>query len=222
MPDEAPRNSDEATPRISALRAARGDSFAVTILVDDEVGPTVPSEAVHEHGLEVGMPWTPALAAALGRLDAMRRCRRDALRALERAARSRADVEGRLRRKGHPQEAIEAVCDALERQGLLDDRGLAEGMVRGSVARSGERLLEVKLRRKGIDASLTREVIGEAIEGRDVLEDACRLLTTRLRSLPGDLEPMVRRRRLYAWLARRGYDPETCRDAIERVLPDES
>jgi regulatory protein len=51
----------------------------------------------------------------------------------------------------------------------------------------------------------------EAVDQRAIVEEAAR---KKLRSLSG-LEPAVQRRRLYAFLARRGYDLDDIRAAVE-------
>ena len=58
-----------------------------------------------------------------------------------------------------------------------------------------------------------RLAVGGSVAGREVVERAAR---KKLRAL-APLDPAVRRRRLYAFLARRGYDGEDIRRAMDAV-----
>jgi regulatory protein len=76
--------------------------------------------------------------------------------------------------------------------------------------------VEQELARKGVSRSVAGEAIvdvfeEEAVDQRAIVEEAAR---KKLRSMAG-LEPAVQRRRLYAFLARRGYDLDDIRAAIE-------
>jgi regulatory protein len=76
--------------------------------------------------------------------------------------------------------------------------------------------VEQELARKGVARSVAGEAISdvfeeEAVDQRAIVEEAAR---KKLRSLSG-LDPAVQRRRLYGFLARRGYDLDDIRAAID-------
>ncbi len=149
--------------------------------------------------------------------------RKMALRMLERRALSRAELRDRLVKKGCGRDGAARVALGLADLGLVNDRALGESVVRMELLRapSGAARLEAKLARRGIDGSTAREIVREALCGRDEAEDAETVARRRLRALPDALAPEVVRRRLLGVLARRGFGGEQSRAAVERVLGEQ-
>jgi regulatory protein len=110
--------------------------------------------------------------------------------------------------------------DAIRRlvdNGLLDDAKYAEQYARSKMTTTGasKRRLQQDLYRKGITGDLATNAIANVLESEEidpavVIERVARKKLAQL----GDLEPLVLRRRLFAFLARRGYDV----DEIKRVV----
>jgi regulatory protein len=125
-----------------------------------------------------------------------------------------------LVRKGEPKELVDRAIVRLQEQGLLDDSAFAEAFTRAKVlgAQQSKRRVQQDLARRGVDRAVSDAAIAtvfdeEGVDQREVVEAAAR---KKLRSLV-KLEPAVRRRRLYGFLARRGYDGEDIRKAMEAV-----
>lgn len=135
---------------------------------------------------------------------------------------SRKALGERLRKDGADEAVAAQTLDKLEALGILNDRQLAGAVVRSELLGkpTGARLLQFKLRRKGIPDALAAEVVSAAV-GADApeeaqekaLEKAMAFARSRLRSM-ARLEPVARKRRLYGALARRGLGPEV----IDKVL----
>ena len=110
--------------------------------------------------------------------------------------------------------------DAIRRlvdNGLLNDAKYAEQYARSKIVSTGasRRRLQQDLYRKGIEGDVATNAIASVIE-QDEIDPAAvieRVAKKKLVQL-GDLEPLVLRRRLFAFLARRGYDV----DEIKRVV----
>jgi regulatory protein len=110
--------------------------------------------------------------------------------------------------------------DAIRRlvdNGLLDDARYSEQYARSKILSTGasKRRLQQDLYRKGIKADVATTAISQVIDDEEidtaaVVEKVARKKLAQL----GDLEPLVLRRRLFAFLARRGYDV----DEIKRVV----
>ena len=138
------------------------------------------------------------------------------------AFRGRASRElGRsLERKGEPRELVTRAIERLTEQGLLDDAAFAESFTRAKVlgAKQSRRRVQQDLARKGVarevsDAAITAVFEDEQVDQRQIVEEAARKKLASLRKL----DPVVRRRRLYAFLARRGYDSDDIRAAMDSV-----
>ena len=110
--------------------------------------------------------------------------------------------------------------DAIRRlvaNGLLDDAKYAEQYARSKMLATGasKRRLTQDLYRKGIKPDISAAAIDNVITDEEI--DTAALIETVARkklAQLGDLERLVLRRRLFAFLARRGYDV----DEIKRVV----
>jgi regulatory protein len=138
-----------------------------------------------------------------------------AWRLLSVRARSRRELEQRLRRKGFEPDAVERELDRLQELGYLDDAAFAGAWIAsrqtGSSPRS-TRALTAELRAKGIDAETLQPALAE-IDDRAAATVAAYRQAGRLRSLP---YPEFRKR-LYAFLQRRGFGYEEARRAAEEA-----
>jgi regulatory protein len=148
--------------------------------------------------------------------------REAALALLERTRRTRSDLARRLREKGYVAGVIEQVIERLGSVGLIDDTEYAHAFLAERWGRraAGWRRLEQDLRRRGIDgeAIAAARARFEAERGRaDEVALARRVVAQSARRLAA-LDPRVRRQRLYALLARRGFDGEV----IEQAMRDDS
>ena len=154
--------------------------------------------------------------------------REAALKLLERTRRTRSELARRLRDKGFAATAIDEVLDRLERVGLVDDTEYARAWLAGRWGRrpTGWTRLRQDLRGRGVSdeaidaarAQIEQREGGAADEvetARRVVEQASRRYAS--------LEPRVRQQRLYALLARRGFDGDTIRRALAiRLAADDS
>jgi len=128
----------------------------------------------------------------------------------------------KLTQKGIPPEEARAVLDRLESSGLVNDARFAEQYARTKVMMSGasKRRVVQDLRRKGIaqplaDAALAALFADEEIDSAALAEKTAR---KKLKQM-GDLEPLVLRRRLFGFLARRGYDLDDIKRVVGKLLP---
>jgi regulatory protein len=148
-------------------------------------------------------------------------CRETALRLLERTRRTRADLVRRLRERGFDPGVIETVLERLAGVGLVDDREFARAYLAGRWGRrvAGWRVLEADLRRRGVgeaDVRAARMSFEAERGGVDELPAALRAIGQAARRY-AKLDPHVRRQRLWAMLARRGFDGDTIEAAL-RVM----
>ena len=134
-------------------------------------------------------------------------------------ARSRGVVELRrlLIKKGEPEADVDAAIERLKASGILDDTNFARQLTRSKAIGAGlsRRRIGQELTRRGVSRDISDEAI-EAVfeeEGIDEAESIDRVARKKLRMLT-KVDDATRRRRLYAFLARRGYD----NDDIARVL----
>ncbi len=91
----------------------------------------------------------------------MDRCYSRALKLLSRAEHTRKGLEQKLLLRGFQPVEISGVLDRLEEEGALSDRRFAEEWVRSRLKKhpEGKALLELGLQKRGVDESLSREVV---------------------------------------------------------------
>ena len=132
-------------------------------------------------------------------------------------ARSVKEVRDKLVQKEFAEEIIEQVVDDLQRQKLLNDREFARRFVEARLGRAnGSRKLAQELRRKGIETEIIDEVLGEFAATLDSEERAVGLLGKQAWRYRG-LERDKAKRRMLGFLARRGYDAQMARSAVDKV-----
>lgn len=143
-----------------------------------------------------------------------------ALRLLEFRARSVAELRRKLIQKGQPAPEVEEALTRLRAQKLLDDAVFAQQFARTKVlgAGSSRRRIVQELTRKGV----AREVADRAVEELPVSEGVDpstaihRVAAKKWKSL-AKLDDFTGKRRLYAFLARRGFNPDEIRCAIDKL-----
>jgi regulatory protein len=133
--------------------------------------------------------------------------------------RSSAELRARLERAEFGPATVDATVERLIELGLVDDRNFARQWVEErSRAGRGPVALRHELAAKGVDREVAEDALG-AVAG-DELSTATALAAKHLRRVGGS--PLrTQAARLAAMLARRGYPPEVCEEAVRAVLPPE-
>lgn len=142
-----------------------------------------------------------------------------ALDMLEARARAVTELRRLLIRKGEPEADVDAAIDRLRANGLLDDANFARQLTRSKAVGAGlsRRRIQQELSKRGVARDVTDEAIEQVFDEEGVDEEASieRVARKKLRML-ANADDATRKRRLYSFLARRGYD----NDDIQRVMRD--
>jgi len=124
-----------------------------------------------------------------------------------------------IQREYEAADADEAIR-RLVANGLLDDAKYAEQYARSKILTTGasKRRVQQDLFRKGIKPELANEAIDAVIDQENIDPAALveRVARRKLAQM-GDLEPVVLRRRLFSFLARRGYDLDVIKSVVSRL-----
>jgi regulatory protein len=169
--------------------------------------------------LTLGVELSAPVLARLQELADVEAACRAGLRTLATRGRARRDLRRRLIQKQHPPRAVDEALARLDAQGLLDDRRFAlEYAARHAAGGRGPARLVADLLRQGVDRAVADTAVGEALaeEGIDP-DQALRAVAARRASQLGALAPAVRKRRLLAYLARRGYRAAYVRELVEEL-----
>jgi regulatory protein len=145
------------------------------------------------------------------------------LRLLTARARTRAELEGQLAKRGYPDDVSERVLDRLAEVGLVDDADFAEQWVRSRRANAGKgkRALAAELRTKGVDNEVITATLADIDSGAE-RQRAEQLVRDKLRREKlGDDDDAKLARRLVGMLARRGYSQSMAFDVVKVELAGE-
>ncbi|MCY3599582.1 MAG: regulatory protein RecX [Gemmatimonadetes bacterium] len=178
----------------------------------------LPDEDAYRLRLEVGLRLESAeleaVQAAGGRAEAMF----VGLRYLSVRPRSRRETERRLRRDRIDPAAIQHALERLAALGYLDDAQFAASFARDRIRLRpcGTRRMQSDLLARGVSREDADRGIREAMAEEGATEEALlqRVATARARRLTG-ADPSKARRRLFDYLARRGFDASRIRAWIE-------
>lgn len=139
------------------------------------------------------------------------------LRQLTAKARTRAELEEALNRRGVPPHAAQEVLDRFTELRLIDDAGYAAGWVEGQQRRmTSRRALRQELGRKGVEAEVIDEALAQVDDDSEYAA-ALALAQKRARATVG-LNREVRYRRLAGALARRGFSGSVTHRAVQEAL----
>src|SRR5690606_14380439 len=220
-------------PRILRAEPVRPRGLEVRVHLEGEEEPLrVTLEALERARLGVGDALDPTRRRALLEHDRDVRVRDAALHLLAHRARTRRELERRLRRKGFETGRVDACLDRLEARGLLDDAAVAAAFVRDRLRHRprGRARLADELRERGVPGELAERVIEGVLEdaGTSDAELALRVAEDWVRRQAAALLEALAagrrdpgheraRRRLVGYLVRRGFRGGALRAAEERA-----
>ena len=209
--------------KITALRAQAKDPQRVNVFVDGEFAIGISLTTITKTGLHVGKQLSAEEFAKLEQTESGDKAYLAALRFLEARPRSIAEVRARLGRKDFAPEAIDAAIARLAELELLDDAAFARYWVENRQAHRprGVGALRDELRRKGIDADVTAEVLDDALTG-DEAASAWELARGALRKYAGSQDRNAFTRRMGSYLQRRGYTFEVIRPIVDQLWAEVS
>lgn len=214
------------------IEAGRGRPARITALVPEPRGPgsvrievdggrfaSVSPDVVRAHGLAVGRELDEALRELLEVEADVEAAYRTALRSIERRPFARVDLGRRLLRKGHAHGAVEAALARVAEHGLLDDTAFAADYVETRAARGRGPL---RLTRDLLAMGVERGIIDRAVAAhlRESLSngDVPLALASKRAAQLSDLPRHVKRRRVLAYLARRGFSGRDVSEMVGKLV----
>ena len=218
--DDEPVEEDEDEPEAPAIAAARrflsvvGKSAVEKGAVEKSAGtpkPESPSRGVRfteSERAEEPDETTPKPPPV----------RKASINALARKGMSSAEMTTLLENREIDPDEISAEVERLEAAGLLDDRVLAEDLVRSLRDRKGlgKSAISAELRRRRVDPSAIDEAL-ESVDVDDELERATEVAIKRAGQL-SSYDRATAERRLSAFLQRRGYSGSVVGQAVKAAL----
>ncbi|WP_229106459.1 regulatory protein RecX [Paenibacillus sp. 1001270B_150601_E10] len=143
-----------------------------------------------------------------------------ALKYLQRKPKTRAELHRYLSQKAYEAEIIDTVLNQLEQEWLVDDASYAEAWLEQRVVRhhKGRRLVQQELKQKGVHARHIARAM-DALDPEQERESALHAAHKKWRQTSG--EPFLRKQKVAAFLARRGYPSDLARQAANQAASEE-
>ncbi|MGQ9815042.1 MAG: RecX family transcriptional regulator [Candidatus Roseilinea sp.] len=198
---------------ITALKMQKNARDRVNIYLDGEFAFGL--ALIHALWLRVGQSLTDQEIESLKASDTIEKAQQRAVQFIAYRPRSEREVRRRLQRAGAPEDVIDQIVASLRAAALLDDASFSRSWV-DSRMRNGprsRRVLARELRQKGIDPETINASL-EAVSDSEAAYQAARQRWPRVAEVQPESH---RRRKLSAYLARRGFDYDTVEEAINRV-----
>jgi regulatory protein len=207
--------------KITAIEPQKHHPERVNVFVDGEFRLALAAEIAYGAHLRAGEAVAEERLRELETRDRRWKAREASLNLLSFRPRTVTELRRRLREKGFEEDIVEACLEELVERGLVDDASFAEMFTRDRVRfrPRGPRRLVQELRSKGVDAETAHAAIDEVWEREDVSEvDLAREAAAKWSLRPTE-ELAPARRRLFGFLARRGFGSDTIRQIMEERLP---
>ncbi len=209
----------ERRSRITALVPEPGGIGSVRIEVDGARFAAVSPDVVRRAELRVGRELDDALRALLDAEAQVEAAYRTVLRCIERRSFARTDLGRRLLRKGHTPEAVEAALERAAGQGLIDDAAFAANYVETRSARGrGPLRLTRDLMAMGVERGIIDRAVASHAREAEGNGDIPLALAHKRAAQLRDLPRHVRRRRVLAYLARRGFSGREVSEMVGKLL----
>ena len=190
------------------------------VMVGGRRAAVLSADSVLRLGLHTGDEWTPELAARVAPEAESVRVFDRALAMLASRGRSVREMRLALLRKREPEPLVSAAIERLVALGALNDELFARQFVRSRMVRAGlsKRRLQSELARRGVERSAIDAAIADVAEEEqiDPAESLERVAAKKLRTM-SKLDAPTRRRRLFSFLARRGYDSDEIRTVMTKL-----
>jgi len=197
---------------ITALNAQKRNPQRINIYLDGEFAFGL--TRIVAAWLEVGQVLSDEKIAQLQAEDAQEVAYQRALNLLSYRPRSTAEIRQNLSRHGVDEKCMDQVLGRLERSGLVNDAQFARLWVenRSEFRPRSQRALSYELRQRGVAA----QDIEDALQSLDNQGLACQAALKHARRLK-DLEWQDFRKKMYAFLARRGFNYQDSNVAVRRA-----
>lgn len=207
------QNTSPAALTVSGVKRIQGR--AVLMLSNGET-LSMPRAMLRERPYRSGMPFDHASFDALMNEHSYPFAMDKAVALLSLRARTEKEIADSLRKNAYPERTIARVMVRLLEAGYLSDAVFAENWAASRTNKGiGSRRIRMELRQKGVSQGEIDYALS-AINEEDMLQSAIRTAEKAARGK--DLSSPADRQKVLAALARRGYDYNAARQALQVIM----
>jgi regulatory protein len=203
---------------ITALKAQKRNPNRINVYLDGEFAFGL--NRLVAAWLKVGQVMDDAKVETLHKQDSEETAIEKALRFLGPRQRSQAEVEQRLAKYGYDAATIASVSNRLKEDHLLSDDEFAAMWVenRSTFRPRSHRMLKLELKHKGVEESVVLKALDQAKDDETLAYMAAKKYAARL----SNLDWQIFRRRLGAFLGRRGFSYGTVQPVVKQIWDEVS
>ncbi len=198
--------------KITALTLQKRNRQRVNVYLDGEFAFGL--ARILAAWMQVGQTLSDEKIAQIKASDEREAAYQRAIKFLNYRFRTESEIRQHLQKHAVPENVLEDVIQRLQRAGLLDDRRFANAWVenRADLHPRSRRALAFELKQRGVD----QQVIQQSLEQVDDDQAAYQAAIRQSRKL-NELDWQDFRKKMYGFLARRGFDYETSAPVVKRV-----
>jgi len=131
--------------------------------------------------------------------------------------RSEKELYQRLKRKNFSPQVIEETLSFLKEKGFIDDRVFAKAWAESRIKKPfGPRRIEQELNLKGVDKKIIKDRLQKLKKSYSEEALIKKIARERIEKLKR-VDPDAARRRLYAYLLRRGFSPDIVSEVVSQL-----
>jgi len=205
---------------ITQVEQQKNNRSRYNLYLDGEYALSVHEDLLVQYRLLKGESVDKARIEEILQADEKHRAYLDAIRFISVRARSVDEVRKKLGSRGYEPELIRQVLFQLGEQGYLNDRDFAELWTKERITlqKKGRKWVEQELRHKGVEKRIVADALSR-IDPEEEKQQALQVAGKRWKLMSG--EPADKKRKLYAYLARRGYSPQLISVVIKETTASE-
>ena len=131
--------------------------------------------------------------------------------------RSEREIVEKLKNKKIAAENIDAALQYFQKLDYIDDRRFAKAWTASRLVRNGINRIRFELKKKGVADEIIQETLGQIPEDYSELEAILAVAKKQLGKYK-NLDPLKTKRRLFGYLARRGFRQGTIHKALRQIF----
>ncbi|MFO8101261.1 MAG: RecX family transcriptional regulator [Dehalococcoidia bacterium] len=199
---------------VTDIKPQKKGKRSLNLFLDGEFAVALSPKAFEEFGIHIGQELSQTEFEKLKNFEQAQQALERARRYLAARPRSEMEVRMRLQRYGYGEEIISLTIDRLRESGLVDDAAFADfwKQNRREFNPRSTRMMARELKQKGV----SQEMATVAVEGIDDEDEAYRAGYRKAHSLSAANYSEFRRK-LGAFLYRRGFDYGVINSTVERL-----
>lgn len=209
--------------KITAIEMQRKNKKRFNVYIDGKFAFGAHEDVLVWHRLTVGKEVSSEFIEEVILAEEQSKANNYALNLLGYRARSEQEIRNKLSQKGYEDDIIENTIQYLKKINYIDDYAFAKALVEDELKlkQSGEGLIRQKLYQKGISSEICQRVLEELIDEENAIKACKKLAEKKLNTTYRKDLPLDKKRKVVAFLQRRGYSFDVIREALGELINEE-